>query len=98
MGEAVKVAVIGTGYNISALVQGIALYRVTGSLTGVRAPVLDGLGVGDIGFVAAFNTSPEKIGRNLTDAIFLPPNNFPARCRAASFRGHGAPRSHRCHR
>jgi myo-inositol-1-phosphate synthase len=75
--DAVKVAVIGTGNNISALVQGIALYRATGSLVGVRTPVLDGLGVGDIEFVAAFAISPEKIGRDLTDAIFLPPNNFP---------------------
>jgi myo-inositol-1-phosphate synthase len=75
--EPVKVAVIGTGNNVSALVQGIALYRATGSLVGVRTPVLDGLGVGDIEFVAAFAISPEKMGRDLTDAIFLPPNNFP---------------------
>ncbi len=75
--EAVKVAAIGTGNNISALVQGIALYRATGSLTGVRTPVLDGLGVGDIEFVAAFAISPEKIGRDLNEAIFMPPNNFP---------------------
>jgi myo-inositol-1-phosphate synthase len=72
-----KVAVIGVGNNISALVQGIALYRATGSLTGIRTPVLDGLGVGDIDFMAAFATSPEKIGKDLTEAIGLPPNNFP---------------------
>jgi myo-inositol-1-phosphate synthase len=75
--ESVRVAVIGTGNNISALVQGMALYRATGSLAGVRTPVLDGLGVSDIEFVAAFDISPEKIARDLTDAIFLPPNNFP---------------------
>jgi myo-inositol-1-phosphate synthase len=39
--------------------------------------VLDGLGVADIEFVAAFATSPEKIGTDLCAAIFLPPNNFP---------------------
>jgi len=77
MNESVRVVVIGTGNNISALVQGIALYRATGSLIGVRTPVLDGLGVGDIEFVAAFAISPEKIGKDLTEAIFLPPNNFP---------------------
>jgi myo-inositol-1-phosphate synthase len=38
---------------------------------------IDGLGVGDIDFVAAFATSPGKIGKDLTEAIFLPPNNFP---------------------
>jgi myo-inositol-1-phosphate synthase len=75
--DQVRVAVIGVGNNISALVQGIALYRATGSLAGIRTPVLDGLGVGDIEFVAAFAISPERIGRDLTDAIFLPPNNFP---------------------
>jgi myo-inositol-1-phosphate synthase len=75
--ERVKVAVIGVGNNISALVQGIALHRTTGSVVGIHRPVLEGLGVGDIDFVAAFATSPEKIGKDLTEAIFLPPNNFP---------------------
>ncbi|MEU7921028.1 inositol-3-phosphate synthase [Micromonospora zamorensis] len=73
----VKVAVVGVGNNTSALVQGIALHRHNGSLVGVRRPTVDGLAVGDIEFVAAFATSPEKIGRDLTEAIFLPPNNFP---------------------
>jgi myo-inositol-1-phosphate synthase len=75
--ERVKVAVVGVGNNTSALVQGIALHRATGSVAGIRRPVLDGLGVGDIDFVAAFATSPEKIGKDLSEAIFLPPNNFP---------------------
>ncbi|MET8119596.1 inositol-3-phosphate synthase [Micromonospora sp. NPDC005189] len=73
----VRVAVVGVGNNTSALVQGIALYRHSGSLVGIRRPIIDGLGVGDIDFVAAFATSEEKIGRDLTEAIFLPPNNFP---------------------
>jgi myo-inositol-1-phosphate synthase len=73
----VRVAVVGVGNNTSALVQGIDLHRRTGSLVGVHRPVIDGLGVGDIEFVAAFATSAEKIGKDLTEAIFLPPNNFP---------------------
>ncbi|MET7705789.1 inositol-3-phosphate synthase [Micromonospora sp. NPDC005413] len=73
----VRVAVVGVGNNTSALVQGIALYRHSGSLVGIRRPMIDGLGVDDIDFVAAFATSEEKIGRDLTEAIFLPPNNFP---------------------
>ncbi|MFF0315797.1 inositol-3-phosphate synthase [Micromonospora sp. NPDC005252] len=75
--ERVKVAVVGVGNNTSALVQGLALYRQSGSLVGIRRPVIDGLGVGDIDVVAAFATSAEKIGRDLTEAIFLAPNNFP---------------------
>jgi myo-inositol-1-phosphate synthase len=77
MAERVKVAVVGVGNNVSALVQGIALHRDTGSLVGIRRPVLDGIGVADIDFVAAFATSPEKIGTDLCEAVFLPPNNYP---------------------
>ncbi|WP_328650019.1 inositol-3-phosphate synthase [Micromonospora sp. NBC_00330] len=72
-----RVAVVGVGNNTSALVQGLALYRQSGSLVGIRRPTIDGLGVGDIDVVAAFATSQEKIGRDLTEAIFLAPNNFP---------------------
>ncbi|TNH30090.1 inositol-3-phosphate synthase [Micromonospora orduensis] len=75
--ERVKVAVVGVGNNTSALLQGIALHRESGSLVGIRRPTIDGLGVGDIDVVAAFATSKEKIGRDVTEAIFLPPNNFP---------------------
>lgn len=42
----VKVGVAGVGNNISALVQGTALHRATGSLVGIHKPVLAGLGVG----------------------------------------------------
>ena len=90
MSQRVKVAVVGVGNNVSALVQGIALYRATGSLVGIRRPVLDGLGVGDIDFLTAFATSPEKIGRDLCEAIFLPPNNFPRLTAASARRQHRA--------
>ncbi|MEU5784469.1 inositol-3-phosphate synthase [Micromonospora lupini] len=75
--ERVRVAVVGVGNNTSALVQGLALYRQSGSLVGIRRPMIGGLGVDDIDVVAAFATSEEKIGRDLAEAIFLPPNNFP---------------------
>ncbi|MFC0003699.1 inositol-3-phosphate synthase [Micromonospora siamensis] len=75
--ERVRVAVVGVGNNTSALVQGIARHRRTGDPAGLRRPVIDGLGVGDVDIVAAFATSAEKVGRDLTEAIFLPPNNFP---------------------
>jgi myo-inositol-1-phosphate synthase len=73
----VKVAVVGVGNNTSALVQGINFYRRTGSLVGVRRPVIAGLGVGDIDVVAAFARSAGKVGKALNEAIFVPPNNFP---------------------
>ena len=75
--EPVRVAVAGVGNNTSALVQGIAFYRQTSSLVGIHKPTIDGLGVGDIAFVAGFALTEEKIGKDLTEAIFMPPNNFP---------------------
>ena len=72
-----RVAVAGVGNNTSALVQGIAFYRHTGSLVGIHRPTIDDFGVGDIEFVAAFAVSEAKVGKDLTEAIFMPPNNFP---------------------
>ncbi len=77
MVEKVKVAVVGVGNNTSALVQGISFYRNTGSLAGIRSAEIAGLGVGDIDFVAAFASSDRKVGRDLNEVIFMPPNNFP---------------------
>jgi myo-inositol-1-phosphate synthase len=75
--EVIKVAVVGVGNNTSALVQGIAFYRATGSHVGVRRPDVGGIGVGDVEVVAAFAISGDKVGRDLHEAIFMPPNNFP---------------------
>jgi myo-inositol-1-phosphate synthase len=75
--ERVRVAAVGVGNNISALVQGIACHRETGSLVGVHQPTIGGLGVGDIDVVAAFAISDDKVGKDLIEAIFVPPNNFP---------------------
>jgi len=73
-----KVAVVGVGNNTSALVQGIAYYRATGSTVGVNSPSIGGLGVGDIDVVAAFALSDDKVGKDLHEAIFVAPNNVPA--------------------
>ncbi|MCW3840360.1 inositol-3-phosphate synthase [Micromonospora yasonensis] len=75
--ENVKVAVVEVGNNTSALVQGISFYRKTGSLVGIHRPEIAGLGVGDIDVVAAFAISDAKVGDDLHEAIFAPPNNFP---------------------
>jgi myo-inositol-1-phosphate synthase len=75
--ENVQVAVAGVGNNTSALVQGISLYRQTGGLTGIRSPEISGLRVDAVDFVAAFAISDDKVGKDLHEAIFVPPNNFP---------------------
>ncbi|WP_204300451.1 inositol-3-phosphate synthase [Actinoplanes campanulatus] len=74
--ENIRLAVVGVGNNTSALVQGISLHRRTGTLVGIRQPEIGGFGVGDIDIVAAFAMSEAKVGRDLHEAIFLPPNNF----------------------
>jgi len=75
--KSVRVAVVGVGNNTSALVQGIAFYRDSGSLVGIRRAEVGGIGVGDVEVVAAFGISGDKVGRDLHEAIFVPPNNFP---------------------
>lgn len=63
-----KVALVGVGNNVSALVQGMALCQSTGSLVGVRRPELGGMGVDDIDVVTAFAMSPGKVGKDLSEA------------------------------
>ncbi|WP_433287995.1 inositol-3-phosphate synthase [Micromonospora sp. CA-244673] len=75
--ESAKVAVVGVGNNTSALVQGLHFYRRTGSLVGIHRAEVAGLGVGDVDVVAAFALSDAKVGTDLHEAIFQPPNNFP---------------------
>ncbi|NUO97494.1 MAG: inositol-3-phosphate synthase [Nonomuraea sp.] len=75
--ERARVAVVGVGNNISALVQGMAVHRATGSLVGVRRPTLGGLSVADLDIVAAFAMSEAKVGKDLHEAVFAAPNNFP---------------------
>ncbi|BCJ39943.1 inositol-3-phosphate synthase [Actinoplanes ianthinogenes] len=75
--DKVRLAVVGVGNNTSALVQGISFYRRTGSRVGIGRPEVDGIGVGDVDVVAAFALSGDKVGRDLHEAIFAAPNNFP---------------------
>ncbi|GLZ82074.1 myo-inositol-1-phosphate synthase [Actinorhabdospora filicis] len=72
----IKLATIGVGNNTSALVQGLALYRATGSAVGIRRPEIAGLGVTDVEIVAAFAMSEAKVGADLSEAVLMPPNNF----------------------
>jgi myo-inositol-1-phosphate synthase len=74
----VRVAVIGVGNCASALVQGVHHYRNTpenGFVPGLMHPRLGGYHVGDIAFSAAFDIDAGKVGRDLSEAIFVAPNN-----------------------
>ncbi|MFQ5761988.1 MAG: inositol-3-phosphate synthase [Candidatus Bathyarchaeia archaeon] len=73
----IRVAIAGVGNCASALVQGIEYYRrlpETEDSPGVMHPVLADYSVSDITFVAAFDVDGRKLGRDLAESIFVPPN------------------------
>ena len=74
----INVAIIGVGNCASALVQGVSKYANVGSdadIPGLMHPVLGEYGIGDIKFVGAFDVDVNKVGLDLSEAIFAEPNN-----------------------
>ncbi|MFQ5521545.1 MAG: inositol-3-phosphate synthase [Candidatus Methylomirabilia bacterium] len=79
----VRVAILGVGNCASSLVQGVQYYRnapENGFVPGLMHPRLGGYHVGDIEFTAAFDIDARKVGRDLSEAIFAPPNNTAKFC------------------
>ena len=78
MGEPINVAIVGVGNCASSLVQGVEFYRDAAdgdAIPGLMHPVLGGYGISDIRFSAAFDIDAHKVGRDLAEAIYAPPNN-----------------------
>lgn len=73
----IKVGLIGVGNCASALVQSVYYCRDRGASAGLKYPVLGGFRPEDIEFVCAFDVARGKVGRDLSEAIFAPPNNAP---------------------
>ena len=74
----IKVAIIGVGNCASSLIQGVHKYSNASSgdtIPGLMHPVLGEYGIGDIKFVAAFDVDQNKVGKDLSEAIFSEPNN-----------------------
>ncbi|MEM2885151.1 MAG: inositol-3-phosphate synthase, partial [Thermoproteota archaeon] len=72
----VRVAIAGVGNCASALVQGVKYYsNREGDDFGLVHRNVGPYGVGDIKFVAAFDVNEAKVGKDLSEAIFSPPNN-----------------------
>ena len=74
----INVAVIGVGNCASSLVQGVQYYREADheqTIPGLMHPVLGDYHISDINFVAAFDIDREKVGKDLSEAIFSGPNN-----------------------
>ncbi|HUT15934.1 MAG TPA: inositol-3-phosphate synthase, partial [Anaerolineae bacterium] len=74
----VRVAVIGLGNCASSLVQGVHFYKDAPEdefVPGLMHVNLGGYHIGDIEFSAAFEIDRNKVGKDLSEAIFVPPNN-----------------------
>ncbi|MBI4339953.1 MAG: inositol-3-phosphate synthase [Chloroflexi bacterium] len=74
----INVAIIGVGNCASSLVQGVHKYAEApedGFVPGLMHTVLGGYHIGDINFVAAFDVDRNKVGQDLGEAIYAPPNN-----------------------
>ena len=74
----VRVAIIGVGNCASSLVQGVEFYRDAPEdqeVPGLMHVNLGGYHVGDIEFTAAFDIDRNKVGQDLSEAIYAEPNN-----------------------
>jgi myo-inositol-1-phosphate synthase len=74
----IRVAVIGVGNCASSLVQGVHYYRKAKPdefVPGLMHVNLGGYHISDIEFSAAFDINVNKVGQDLSDAIFVEPNN-----------------------
>ena len=74
----INVAIIGAGNCASSLVQGVYKYWETDEndfIPGLMHPVLGDYHISDINFVAAFDIDKNKVGKDLSEAIFTAPNN-----------------------
>ncbi|MBA7599277.1 Inositol-3-phosphate synthase [subsurface metagenome] len=74
----INVAIIGVGNCASSLIQGVYYYKKakeTAFVPGLMHVNLGGYHISDINFVAAFDIDKNKVGKDLAEAIFTPPNN-----------------------
>ena len=77
MGE-INVAIIGVGNCASSLIQGVHFYQQAKEdefVPGLMHVNLGGYHISDINFVAAFDIDKNKVGKDLAEAIYTPPNN-----------------------
>jgi myo-inositol-1-phosphate synthase len=77
-GKKVRTAIIGVGNCAAALVQGVHYYRNAKNdetIPGLMNPVLGDYHIKDIEFSAAIDININKVGKDLSEAIWEKPNN-----------------------
>ena len=75
----INVAIIGAGNCASSLVQGLYKYsevdETSEKIPGLMHNVLGGYALSDVNIVAAFDVDKEKVGKDLSEALFTKNNN-----------------------
>jgi len=74
----VRVAIVGVGNCASSLVQGVQYYREAKPedfVPGLMHVNLGGYHISDIEFSAAFDIDQNKVGKDISEAVFAAPNN-----------------------
>jgi myo-inositol-1-phosphate synthase len=74
----IRVAIIGVGNCASSLVQGVEFYKNVKEdefIPGLMHVNLGGYHVRDVVFSAAFDIDKNKVGKDLSEAVFTKPNN-----------------------
>jgi myo-inositol-1-phosphate synthase len=74
----VRVAIIGVGNCASSLVQGVQFYRDAAEdsvIPGIMHTSIGGYHVRDIEFTLGIDVNATKVGKDLSEAIFVEPNN-----------------------
>jgi myo-inositol-1-phosphate synthase len=76
--DKVRVAIIGVGNCANSLLQGVEYYKDADPdqfVPGLMHVDLGGYHIRDIEFTAAFDVSKDKVGKDLADAVWAPPND-----------------------
>ncbi len=85
----VRVAIIGVGNCASSFVQGVEYYRNAKEnefVPGIMHVNLGGYRISDIEFSAAFDIDKNKVGKDLSEAIYTYPNNTYKFCQVPYFK------------
>ena len=80
--EKIRIAIVGVGNCASSLVQGFEYYRDKRpeNAIGLMHWEIGGYGPSDIEVVAAFDIDVRKVGKDVNEAIFEPPNSTTVFC------------------
>jgi len=85
MPKEIKIAIVGIGNCASSLIQGLYYYKKVKDekelIPGLMHNLIAGYKISDIKVVAAFDVDKRKVGKDVSEAIFAPPNNTKIFCK-----------------